>query len=426
MPALRPNVLVILTDDQAAHGTLETMPHTTSWLVDGGTRFTDAFATTPLCCPARSTLLTGMYAHNTGIHSNGGQTPALVALQPLTIERALHDAGYATAIAGKYFNRWPNDLNPAYFDRWSVTPHVTYSSARWNVDGTIRTERRYSTDFIRQQALSFLNSTERHATRPWFLYVAPMAPHLPATPALRYARTPVSPLPLSGARKEADRSDKPAYIRALPLASPSKIEERHARMIRSLRPVDDLVQALMARLRALSELDDTLVVFASDNGYLWGEHGAFDKSAPYLPSVKVPLILRWPGHVAEGVTDNRLAGLLDLAPTIYDATGVEPTHRLDGIDLLHPDARRSLLLLEYWRTPGSSVPSWEALVTRGWEFVRYGPDGGRFQEYYDLRRDPQQLVNLLHDGTSRNDADVTRLEALLDQFAKCAGMTCPR
>ncbi len=315
-------------------------------------------------------------------------------------------------------------MNPAYFDHWAVTPHVTYSGARWNVDGTVRTVRTYSTNFIRQQALRFLDRTKRHDGQPWFLYVAPMAPHKPATPEPRYARIPVPPLPLSGARSETDRSDKPAYIQALPLQSSFTIEKHHAPMIRSLRSVDDLVQSLMVRLRALGELDNTLVVFASDNGYLWGEHGAFDKAAPYLPSVEVPLVLWWPGRLAAGVTDDRLTGLLDLAPTIFDATGVEPAHPLDGIDLLRPSARRSVLLLEFWRLPHYFVPNWKALVSAGWEFIRYGPDGGRFQEYYDLRRDPEQLVNLLQDGNSRDDPDVSRLQALLDRFLSCAGRTC--
>jgi N-acetylglucosamine-6-sulfatase len=181
----------------------------------------------------------------------------------------------------------------------------------------------------------------------------------------------------------------------------------------------------MVRLRTLGEIDNTLVVFASDNGYLWGEHGLFDKSAPYLPSVEIPLVIRWPGHIAEGATDDRLAGLLDLVPTIYDAAGVEPTHPL-GIDLLRPTARRSVLLLEFWRLPHYFIPSWKAFVAPDSEFIRYGPDGVRFEEYYDLRRDPQQLVNLLHDGSTRDDPNVSHLESLLRRFATCSGKSCPR
>lgn len=195
-------------------------------------------------------------------------------------------------------------------------------------------------------------------------------------------------------------------------------------MLRTLMSVDLLVNALMLRLGSMGELNNTLVIFASDNGFQWGEHGILGKCAPYLESVKVPLLIRWPGHFAAGSTDDRIVALLDLDPTIYHAVGLSPNHVLDGIDLLDPRTRRKELLLEYNRLPVGGWPSWDAIVSSKFEFVQYGANGGNFREYYDLRRDPYELVNLLHDGNPANPVTVN-IRKRLHAYLSCAGSTCP-
>jgi arylsulfatase A-like enzyme len=426
-PPGAPNILIILTDDQRSLGTLGVMPYTRSWLKAGGTAFPNAFVTTPLCCPSRAALLTGMYAHNTGITVDHEDPAKLAAVQSLTMESVLQPNGYLTGMAGKYFNGWPNTMNPAYFDKWAVTPHVRFTSADWNIQGVTQTLDTYTTTVVQQQALSFLDwSTQPgNSTKPWFLYLAPMAPHMPATPEPKFANAPLPPLRLNPAMRETDLSDKTPFLHNRRAPSRRAIQRRRAPMLRTLMSVDSMVNTVMLRLQSLGELDNTLVVFASDNGFEWGEHGILGKCDPYLESVKVPLLIRWPGHFGAGVRDDRLVALLDLAPTIFHATGIAPTHPLDGIDLLDPSASRKELLLEYHQLPVGGWPSWNALISAKFEFIQYRANGGNFREYYNLKRDPYQLVNLLHDGIPANPSTVA-IRKRLRAYETCAGSTCPR
>jgi arylsulfatase A-like enzyme len=225
--------------------------------------------------------------------------------------------------------------------------------------------------------------------------------------------------------RETNLSDKTPFLHKRHAPSRNAIQRRRVPMLRSLMSVDQMVNALMLRVQTMGQLDNTLVIFASDNGFQWGEHGILGKCAPYLESVKVPLLIRWPGHFGAGATDNRLVALLDMAPTIFHATGLTATHPLDGIDLLDPSARRKELLLEYNKLPVGGWPSWRALVSAKFEFVQYGANGGNFREYYDLRRDPHQLVNLLHDGNPANPP-TANIRKRLNAYETCAGSTCPR
>ena len=424
----KPNILIILTDDERLHGGLEMLPAVRKWFGRDGTTFTDPFATTPLCCPSRAALLTGMYAHNTHVISNSQDLPTLQAVQSFTMEHSLYDAGYRTGIFGKYFNGWPNDQNPAYFDRWALTPLVTYGGAEWNVEGTTETVNTYSTTFVRQQADSFLTENQTQGARPWFLYLAPMAPHMPATPEPKFANAPVPPLIMDPAMTEQDRSDKPPYVQRRSLRSRSTIERRRATMLRSLLSVNRLVSSVMGRLKAQGELDNTIAFFASDNGYMWGEHGVFGKSAPYLPSNQVPLFMRWPGHVAAGAIDTRIVALLDIAPTVLDAARLPRPHPMDGIDLLDANLTRRDLLLEFWKYGHFRTPSWTAILTKRYEYIEYTDEQGNvtFREYYDIAKDPYQLDNLLGDHVTSNDPDVAALSAKLAKLQTCAGASCPK
>jgi arylsulfatase A-like enzyme len=190
----------------------------------------------------------------------------------------------------------------------------------------------------------------------------------------------------------------------------------------------------MTYLQTSGQLDNTIVVYAADNGMMWSDHGLLDKRYPYGPSVKVPLFLRWPGHVTANSTWPRLVGLLDIAPTILDATGTayNPA-QIDGYNLTGA-YKRSRMHLEYWKSldaPG--IPTWHGTWTPGYEYVQwyYGGDGDddadnlAFREYYAFATDPYQLTNLLHDGTTGNDPDVAPLQAQADADQTCAGSACP-
>jgi arylsulfatase A-like enzyme len=423
--AERPNILLIVTDDQR-DGTMSMMPDVERWFGAGGTRFENAFATTPACCPARASILTGLYAHNHGILTNRENPDILAAAEPLMVQRALRNDGYRTALFGKYLNNWPNERDPANFDRWATTPFVAFGGEEWNVDGSVRKVTQNSTSFLGDLSISFLRNREREDARPWFLDLAFMAPHLPATVEPRYLDVVVPPLEPTSAMLEVDRSDKPGYVRRRHLRSLVDIELRRVPALRSLVAVDDQVDRVMRALKEMGELQNTVAIFVSDNGYLWGEHGRSRKAAPYLPAIEVPLYVRWPGHVAAGGIDTRLVGSLDIGPTMFAAAGVEAPSAFDGRNLLDRTSDRAGLLLESWRI--SDEPSWTAVLTKSWIYVEYVSDRTKevtFREYYRIRGDPYQLVNLLHDGDDANDPNVARLAALLARLRSCAGAQCP-
>ena len=198
-----------------------------------------------------------------------------------------------------------------------------------------------STSFLGDLSVSFLRNGEHDDARPWFLDLSFMAPHLPATVEPRYLDAVVPPLEPNSAMLEVDRSDKPGYVRRRRLRSFDDIQVRRVPALRSLVAVDDQVERIMRALDEMGELQNTVAVFVSDNGYLWGEHGRSKKAAPYLPAVEVPLYVRWPGHVAAGGIDTRLVGSLDIGPTMFAAAGVEAPSEFDGRNLLDRTTHRA-------------------------------------------------------------------------------------
>ncbi|MGH2641664.1 MAG: sulfatase family protein [Actinomycetota bacterium] len=426
-PAEKPNILLIVTDDQREMPLAPVMPRTQEWFGSQGTAFTRAFATTPRCCPARVSFLTGLYAHNHGIYGEDVLASELAAVEPSMIQRRLQESGYRTGLFGKYLNNWPNERDPANFDGWATTPLVKYSGAEWNVGGTTRVVAENSTTFIGDTSLAFVEAAEDDDEVPWFLHVGFMAPHLPSDVEGRYEDVPVPPLRRSAAMTERDRRDKPRFVARRALRTASQIRSKRDPQLRSLVAVDDQIDRLMTRFEVLGELENTIAVFISDNGFQWGEHSLFGKSVPYLGSVRIPLYLRWPGHLAPGAVDDRLVGGIDLAPTLLAAAGLEPVVEPDGFDLLDEGASRSRLLLEFQELPRGPTPTWRAFVTRSFQYIEYLDRTGRvaFREFYRLRTDPEQLVNVLRDGRPGNDPDVVALSATLRRLRGCSGATCP-
>jgi len=413
-PPERPNILLILTDDQRARGTLAVMPKTRRIFQRAGTKYLNAVATTPVCCPSRASILSGRYAHNHGVTHNhaAGQFD-----RPHTVQKVLGDHGYGTAIAGKFLNYWTGP--PPDFDRWATFQQPPrYLDAVFDIDGAIQQVPGYSTTFIERMSLEFLDHFEHSDSDPWFLQVSPFAPHGPALPESRYSETSVPDWVGSPATGEADVSDKPPYIRRAD-NSREAVERFRAGQLRTLMSVDDLVANLFAELDRLGEREDTLAFFLSDNGVLWYEHGARGKSMPYDPSVRLPLLARWPGHLGAGIRDRRIAGNIDIAATIYDALGIQPGYRVDGRSLLTSDRR--FIFLEH--TPGreGGIPAWNAIWTPEKTYVRY-VDGRR--EYYGPN-DPWQLTNLYNDGVPGNAPDEAgELDAFIEAGAGCAGRSC--
>jgi arylsulfatase A-like enzyme len=254
--------------------------------------------------------------------------------------------------------------------------------------------------------------------------------------------------------RERDLSDKQEWV-ADPDGSfvhPTvpTITGNRAQQLRTLRSVDDMVAQVFGEMRRLGQSNDTLAVFLSDNGFLWGEHGLAGNRAeaelgpigvtgkryPYLPSVRVPFAMRWPGHIPEGVRADGYASTVDLAPTILQAAGLRTPADppMDGRSLLLPGntglrAGPSSVYLEYFDDPlYPAIPSWSSILAGEAQYVRWFDARGRTiaREYYDLTSDPFELDNLLGDPDPANDPDTTALDARIDRDRACAGTTGDR
>lgn len=422
----RPNVMIILTDDQRSDQTFDVMPKTRSWLIDGGTRFPNGYVTTPLCCPARSTLMSGRYMHNHTVYDNG-QDEKLD--KDWTLARYLQDSGYRTAMAGKYLVGYPRTSAPPNYDRYAVTTG-SYRNVAFNVDGTTRTVP-YSTDFIGEITARFIDDFEADDARPWFMYVTPQAPHSDFEPADRHVNAAVPPFVPSPAFDD-DKSDKAPFLRNLDRTMGDTVFE-HDNQLRTLLAVDDMVDSIMKRLESNGELANTLIIYSSDNGYHWGEFGVRGKGLPFSESVRVPYLVRWPGHVDAGATDDRLVANVDFLPSILDAAGSTPPtvgYPFDGRSIFSSFARQESLT--EFHTGYHDYPSWASIRTHDWFYAEYYNSDDRtitFREYYDLINDPHQLTNRLKDGDTGNDPDVPTLSARLARYRTCAGTTgteaCP-
>ncbi len=414
--------MFILTDDQRwdSLGVMNTVQHE---LVDHGVNFTNAFVVNPMCCPSRASILSGQWSHTTGVYKNSPPDGGFVTFEPHetnTIATTLQAAGYRTAMIGKYLNGY-NELETAHvppgWDRWFAFTtgegNGAYEDVDYSDDGrpvaTDAGPEDYSTDVLANKAVDFIQTTP--SDRSLFLYLSVKAPHLPATPAPQYADA-FSDIPpyRPPSFNEADVSDKPAYIRKLPpltAADIADIDEIRLDQLRTLLSVDDAVGRVMDTLEAQGRLSNTMVVFMSDNGWLYGEHRRTQKSVPYEESIRVPLVIRYDPLTASARTDTHLALNVDLAPTFAELAGtVQPEAEGSSLlPLLGPGVPRDVA----WRQDflvehlGAGA-TYCAVRTTQAIYVIY--QSGE-EELYDLRADPYELQNLAGDPA---DAD------LLDQL----------
>lgn len=435
-PALAapPNIVLVMTDDQALVDQ-SVMDKTNRLLGRQGTTFANAFATEPLCCPARATLLTGQYSHNHGVLSNRAPLGSLEAFggREQTLAPWLAAAGYRTGIVGKYLNGIPPLHPDPGWETWVVPHGAEFEPAQmYDYDLSVNGVERhfgsrasdYKTDVLTRYALDFVRAQD---ARPFALLLWDVAPHkderLPPghdnpEPAPRHRgafrdeRFATSP-----AFDERAVDDKASWNRVgrIGPARERQLTRRRSDRLASLLAVDEQVAALVEALRDRGELGNTLFVFTSDNGFLYGEHRLSGKSRPYEESIRVPLLIRGPGFRA-GAVRRDLVAHHDLTATIAAAAGARPDRVLDGIDLRSRE-RRSRLLLECLACVpiNERAAGWRLLHTGRTVQVEYRD--GQF-ESYDLRRDRHQL-----DGG--RDPHSTRSRALLDAAASCVGEACP-
>jgi N-acetylglucosamine-6-sulfatase len=400
----QPNVVLIVTDDQR-WDTIRYMPTVQRELVGRGVLFENAFAVNPLCCPSRASILTGLYSHSNGVWSNSGPHGGMRVFDDRsTLPVWLDDVGYETMLIGKYINGYtPSNVSQTYvppgWNRWrafyGAPGYFTYRLS----DGTaVRAygpdPAEYSTDVFAAEATRFV----RESPSPFFLYLAPFAPHQSAPftvdPAPRhvdaFAGRPYTQRP---SVNERNVNDKPARIRRRGFIARARLTELREEQLETLLAVDEAIAGILTALEETGKLDETLIVFTSDNGYSWGEHRWAGKRVPYEESIRVPLVIRHDGVTMPGRVESRLALNVDLAPTIAHAAGVRPRGR-DGRSLLPllagSDSRwRSRFLIEYYDPP--FLQAYCGLREQRWKYVQHSTGE---EELYDLRTDRYERQSL--------------------------------
>lgn len=387
----RPNVVVIYTDDQEVTS-LPNMPYLMSGPGGSWVQFTNAFANDAICTPSRATMLTGQYSHSHGIIQNGlgGQLD-----DTNTIATWLDDAGYDTALFGKYSNGYP----------WN-------KGADWIPSGWDEFDGNLSdTVLITETALGFLDGVEG----PFFLNVNYRAPHYQVEPSPTHRDADVLIPPRPPNMPETDISDKPAWV-PQPLRERDllAIEARRTVSYRTLLDVDDGVEALMEALSRRGDLDNTLIIYISDHGFSFGSHNWERKHCPYDECHRVPLLVRYPGLSGNRV-DSRHVSMVDMVPTIADYVGVTPGLPQDGRSILPLLKDPSYL----WDDIVLLEKFYESLLefayfgvrTPGWKYIEY--DTGE-RELYDLVTDPYELDNLA--GQPAYAAREAELAAVLEDL----------
>jgi arylsulfatase A-like enzyme len=437
--APRPSIVMILSDDEdlASH---RVMAQTKALIADQGVVLANYFVTNAFCCPSRTTILRGQYAHNHRIEGNDPPAGGFAKFKALQLDQStvatwLRDAGYRTAFMGKLMNGYEPEVDlplPGWDEWYGIGGRFTNFDYTLNENGRlVRYGNRpedHLTDVLARKAAEVIRSTP--ADQPLFLLVAPYDPHSPAHPAPRHAGLYADePLPASPSFDEADVSDKPSYVAGQKRLEPWQIEAvtRHNReRLRALRAIDDLVATIFGALEDSGRLEATYVVYTSDNGFHMGQHRLFiGKTTAYEEDIRVPMAIRGPG-LPKGTTLQPMVLNNDLGPTFATIAGVVPPSFIDGRNFLglfaKPDQpwRRSFLIgrrqTETHELAGTAII--DGLRTARHTYVEYGT-GER--ELYDLAADPFQLDNLAA------KADPVLLEAMaarLVELKNCAGPTC--
>ena len=471
----RPNFVVVVTDDQDTSSfNAKVMPNTFRLLRHGGTDLTRFTIATPLCCPSRAAQLTGQYGHNNGVLSNG---PGYQALRdPGNVLPAwLQAAGYRTAHVGRFLNGYKRgDAGPAApapgWDTWIGLIHLHYRDYDLSIDGrSVHVggdgPREYVTRDLHRRTNALLRDLSA-GDEPFFLQLDELAPHsdhlargvctrsaLPGPRLFAGIRgRPGIHLPADPA-EERSVADKPSYIRRLPPIDERRREEIQRRMrcrAAAVHEADRGIGKMVDILRASSELDDTVFVFYSDNGFFDGQHRIVkSKGLPYEPSIRVPAMVRVPPDVLGGDAPRRLglpASNIDVAPTILDLAGAAPCiapgrcRRPDGRSLagaltgeapwsadrpilIEVDQRGAIaggtLACSYAgvRTGDQLYVDYESIVSRS----RTGCVPTRESEHYRLDRDPLENRNLWPPRNAADQVEQERLRGLMQRLAACSG-----
>ena len=448
------NIVFVLVDDLRydAMGFLTPGLKTPNidFLAKNGVYFPNAVVTSSLCSPSRATILTGQTARYHGVIDNNHSSEDGLVFFP----SYLREAGYQTGFFGKWHMGNDTDAPRPGFDKWvsfkgqgtyfptdSLTPQQIATGARQtlNVDGKTVKRTGYITDELTDYAMDWLEKG-RDRSKPFFLYLSHKAVHSDAVPPERYkdqyADLKIA-LPASMANTPENNRGKPMWVRNqrnswhgadFPYHTDRQLTEQVRDIYRTLSPVDDSLGRIMAYLKKTGQAKNTLIVFYSDNGFMFGDHGLIDKRNAYEPSVKVPMVVYAPGLLPKGVTNTAVVRNLDLAPTFLDIAHVAKPRQMEGTSWLGlaegkvkpADWKPGDFVYEYyWEWTFPQTPTTFAIERDRLKYIQYHGIWDT-EELYDLTQDPDEMNNLINDE-AYFDRKVELRKALFAQLANKSG-----
>ncbi len=446
----RPSVVFILTDDMrwdalgcAGHPFLKT-PNLDRLAAEGA-RFANAFCTTSLCSPSRASMLSGLYAHAHGVTNNFTDYPNALPSFP----RQLQAAGYATAYIGKWHMNEESDERRPGFDFWaSHKGQAKYYDTEFNINGTRSVLKGYYTTRVTDLAIEWLG--QQRGGRPFLLMLGHKAPHSPNTPEPQYEHLfdgvkieyPPTAFALEGkpdwVRQRLDTwhgiyGPLWGFRKEFPDRRPEGVAAFAAfcrAYYATIKSVDDSVGRLYAALAQAGQLDNTLIIFVGDNGFFLGEHGMMDKRTMHEPSIRIPLLARYPAVVPRGRAESGMVLNVDLAPTIIDICGAPPLPKVHGRSWRRLAGgeddmawRRSWFYAYDYEKQFPYTPNVRGVRTDEWKYIHYphgdgGPDRHK-AELYHLKSDPLETKNLIDDPA--HAPKLAELRADLERLMKSAG-----
>ena len=442
----RPNMVVVLVDDmrwdeygEGGHNYIKT-PHIDR-VAREGANFKNAFTTTPLCSPSRASFLTGLYAHSNGITDNTARNEQSHKLE--TFPKKLNQVGYETAFVGKWHMGNDDTPRPGW-DYWvSLKGQGEANDPYLNVNGERMQAKGYVTDVLNDHAIQFI---KRQREKPFVLYLAHKALHPNHVQHDDGSAVAIG----DGGFIAADRhkemydnefykrrpnngvppTDKPALMRKiddLPALGPETatkektIRERAA----MLMAVDESLGTIMDELEHAGILDNTVIVFTSDHGYWYGEHGLDEeRRLAYEEAIRIPLLVRYPPKVRAGTKPEEMVLSIDLAPTLLELGGAAAADQLQGVSLLpvfegHATGWRTSFMVEYYSDtvfPRMLTMGYKAVRDNRYKYIRYEDLDG-MDELYDLIEDPYELKNIIDSPGSAKILEQmnAKLEGLLEK-----------
>jgi arylsulfatase A-like enzyme len=440
-PGDRRNVILILSDDHRYDfmsfmkkpAFLET-PNMDRMAAEG-VHFENAFVSSSLCSPSRASILTGNYAHRHGVVDNNRLVPPGTILFPEHLQKA----GYETAFIGKWHMGHTNDEPRPGFDHWiSYRGQGTYYNPTFNIDGQQVKREGYTADLVTDYALEWLKKPH---SKPYFLYLSHKSVHAMFEPAKRHQGKYDSEkleYPSTMANTEENYADKPRWVRRQRSSWHGVDHMYHGQMdfdtfyrryTETLLGLDDSIGKVLDYLDASKNAESTTVIYMSDNGFSFGEHGLIDKRHMYEESMRIPMLMYSPGLVQAGTKIKELVQNIDIAPTILDIAGVAAPEEVDGrsfLPLLKGEAitwRDELLYEYYWEWNFPHTPTTLGLRTDRYKYIFYH---GLWDtdEFYDLKLDPTESRNLIQSAEHKDLIDSMRSK-LFQRLAETEGMVIP-